>query len=89
MRLKPQDFCSAGHTQALVDISPYKWYQATDGRNYRPPTTHVVSCPDSFRGRVRLGQTEEAGRLYAQEVQEIVDSPEGGVGTFIAESIGP
>ena len=35
-----------------------------------------------------MGQTEEAGRLYAQEVEEIVSSPEGGVGTFIAESIG-
>ena len=81
-------FLPAGHTQALVDISPYKWYQATDGRNYHPPTTHVVSCPDTFRGRFRVGQTEEAGRLYAQEVEEIVSSPEGGVGTFIAESIG-
>ena len=71
-----------------MDISPYKWYQATDGRNYHPPTTHVVSCPDSFRGRFRVGQTEEAGKLYAQEVEEIVLSSAGGVGTFIAESIG-
>ena len=62
--------CLPGHTQALVDISPYKWYQATDGWNYHPPTTHVVSCPDGYRGRVRLGQTEECGRLYAEEVRE-------------------
>lgn len=76
-----------GHTQALVDISPYKWYQAVDDKNYQPDTTHVVSCPDGYRGKYRCGQTEETGRLYAQEVEQIVNSPEGGVGTFIAESI--
>jgi ethanolamine-phosphate phospho-lyase len=76
-----------GHTQTIVDISPYKWYQAVDGKNYQPPTTHVVSCPDGYRGRYRLGQTEECGRLYAQEVIDIVESEYGGVGTFIAESI--
>lgn len=76
-----------GHSQAIVDISPYKWYQAIDGKNYQPNTTHVVSCPDGYRGRYRLGQTEECGRLYAQEVIDIVESQYGGVGTFIAESI--
>ncbi len=76
-----------GHTQALIDISPYKWYQAVDGKNYKPPTTHVLALPDGFRGKHRVGQNEEAGRLYAQEVEELVTGPEGGVGTFIAESI--
>lgn len=74
-----------GHTQTLVDISPYKWYQAVDGKNYQAPTTHVAPCPDGFRGLHRLGQTEECGRLYAQEVDRILS--DGGVGTFIAESI--
>lgn len=74
-----------GHTQTLVDISPYKWYQATDGKNYQADTTHVVSLPDGFRGKYRLGQTEECGQLYAKEVEDIV--AQGGVGTFIAESI--
>eukprot|EP01039_Chlorochromonas_danica_P006936 gene6936-7675_t len=76
-----------GHSQALVDISPYKWYQAVDGKDYQPPTTHVVSCPDSFRGKYRLGQTEACGAAYAREVEDIVNSSEGGVGVFIAESI--
>eukprot|EP01040_Poterioochromonas_malhamensis_P006785 gene6787-7311_t len=76
-----------GHTQALVDISPYKWYQAVDGKNYKPDTTHVVSCPDGFRGRYRFGHTEKSAELYAKEVEDIVNSPEGGVGVFIAESI--
>lgn len=76
-----------GHTQALVDISPYKWYQAVDGKNYQPSTTHVVDLPDGFRGKHRFGQTEYCGKLYAEEVEQVVNSPEGGVGTFIAESI--
>jgi ethanolamine-phosphate phospho-lyase len=76
-----------GHTQATVDISPYKWYQAVDGRNYHPVTTHVASLPDGFRGKYRLGQTEECGQLYAKEVEDMVNGPAGGVGVFIAESI--
>lgn len=42
-----------GHTQALVDISPYKWYQATDGVDYQPEHTHVAPMPDTFRGKYR------------------------------------
>ena len=76
-----------GHTQSLVDISPYKWYQAVDGKNYHPPTTHVLALPDSFRGKFRVGQNELAGELYAAEAEELVSGPAGGVGTFIAESI--
>jgi 4-aminobutyrate aminotransferase-like enzyme len=76
-----------GHTQALVDISPYKWYQAIDEKEYQPKTTHVVACPDGYRGKYRLGQTEECAKLYAQDVEKIVNSREGGVGIFIAESI--
>lgn len=76
-----------GHSQSIVDISPYKWYQATNYKNYKPDTTHVVSSPDGFRGKYRYGQTEDSARLYALEVEAIVNSKEGGVGTFIAESI--
>ena len=54
-----------GHTQALGEISPYKWYQAVDGRDYQPDTTHVVSCPDTYRGQYR-GFTEESGAAYAE-----------------------
>lgn len=72
-----------GHTQTIVDISPYKWKQAIDGKNYQPQTTHVVSCPDSFRGKFRGVDT---GAAYAKEVEDIVNKT-GGVGTFIAESI--
>ncbi len=54
-----------GHTQSLVEISPYKWYQAVDGKNYQPDTTHVVSCPDSYRGKYR-GFSVETGLAYAK-----------------------
>ena len=90
---KPQDVIvldSAyhGHTQALVDISPYKWYQAIDGTDYRPPSTHVCPIPCTFRGKYRSSGGDEArcGEQYAAEVGAILDRT-GGVGTFIAESI--
>jgi len=75
-----------GHTQSLVDISPYKWYQAIDGKNYQPKTTHVAPLPDSFRGKYKGGQTEAVGLKYAKDVEDIVKKT-GGVGVFIAESI--
>lgn len=74
-----------GTTQACTDVSPYKWSQATDGENYQPSTTHVVSIPCTYRGKHR-GFTAESGRAYAQEVKDICNST-GGVGAFIAESI--
>jgi ethanolamine-phosphate phospho-lyase len=81
-----------GHTGLLIGISPYKWYQAVDGINRQPETTHLVSCPDSFRGIYRknvspkYSSSEEVGALYAQEVEAII-AKTGGVGTFIAESV--
>jgi len=74
-----------GHTQAIFEISPYKWSQAIDGKNYHPSTTHVVSCPDGYRGKHR-GRTAKVGKAYAKEVEKVVNKT-GGVGTFIAESI--
>lgn len=79
------DYAYHGHTQALVDISPYKWAQAIDNKTYKPLTTHVISCPDSFRGKYR-GFTSETGLKYAKEVKEVLKQT-GGIGTFIAESI--
>ncbi|KAJ1408049.1 pyridoxal phosphate-dependent transferase, partial [Ochromonadaceae sp. CCMP2298] len=81
------DVAYHGHTQALLDISPYKWYQAVDGLDYQPASTHVLELPDSFRGKHRGGQTEEVGALYAAEMEDLVGGQDGGVGVFIAESI--
>lgn len=79
------DYAYHGHTQSLVDISPYKWAQAIDGKNYKPSSTHVVTCPDSFRGPYR-GMTEETGLAYAKEIELLMEKT-GGIGIFIAESI--
>lgn len=73
-----------GHTQSLVDISPYKWYQAVDGKNYKPSTTHVAALPDAFRGKYRcVGEaTEEVGALYACDVAKMVENI-GGTLSFL------
>lgn len=75
-----------GNTHTLIGVSPYKWSQATDNKNYKPDTTYVVSLPDGYRGKYPVGQTPLAGELYAAEVEELV-ARTGGVGVFIAESI--
>lgn len=86
------DHAYHGHTGSLIGISPYKWYQAVDGVNRQPETTHLASCPDSFRGKYRVGSgagsmtSKEVGALYADEI-EAISVKTGGVGTFIAESI--
>jgi 4-aminobutyrate aminotransferase-like enzyme len=71
-----------GHTQSLVNISPYKWRQCDNGRagEYHKEGVHIVSVPDTFRGPYQSGQE------YADEVKYIV-SATGGVGAFIHESI--
>jgi ethanolamine-phosphate phospho-lyase len=88
------DHAYHGHTASLIEVSPYKWHQAIDGVNRQPETTHVVSCPDIYRGKFSAPsmadltpEVEEGlGRLYAQEVEDIVKET-GGVGAFIHESV--
>ena len=79
------DLAYHGNTQSLIDISPYKWNQSTDGKQYRGVRTHVTTLPDSFRGKYR-GMSIETGIAYSKEVEEIVKN-NGGVGVFIAESV--
>eukprot|EP00520_Triparma_pacifica_P018066 CAMPEP_0118657704 /NCGR_PEP_ID=MMETSP0785-20121206/14166_1 /TAXON_ID=91992 /ORGANISM="Bolidomonas pacifica, Strain CCMP 1866" /LENGTH=574 /DNA_ID=CAMNT_0006550651 /DNA_START=114 /DNA_END=1835 /DNA_ORIENTATION=+ len=74
-----------GHTQSIVDISPYKWRQCTDGKEYHKSHVHICSVPDTYRGPYR-GEGVATGRAYAQEISDIVGIT-GGVGAFIHESI--
>ncbi len=71
-----------GHVQAIVDISPYKWRQCTDGTasEYHKEHVHVVSVPDTYRGPYKNGLE------YADEVQQVLEHT-GGVGAFIHEAI--
>lgn len=56
-----------GHTQALIDVSHYKF--AGPGGEGPGPHTSVVPLPDPYRGEHR-GTGPEAGRAYAAAVAE-------------------
>ncbi len=58
-----------GHTNTLIDISPYK-HRGPGGQG--PPTwVHEVLLADDYRGPYRRGEPELASR-YAESVQEIL-----------------
>ena len=65
-----------GHTGGLVDISPYKFNGP--GGEGAPTHTHVVECPDLFRGPRRRGD-DGAGTAYAA----------AGVGALLAAGLRP
>lgn len=71
-----------GHVQSVVDVSPYKWWQCTDGnaKRYHKEHVHVVSVPDTYRGPYKTGAE------YADEIRQVLEHT-GGVGAFIHESI--
>jgi 4-aminobutyrate aminotransferase-like enzyme/Ser/Thr protein kinase RdoA (MazF antagonist) len=81
------DWAYHGHTQALIDIGPYK-YKRTGGKG-RPGTTWEAPLPDAYRAPEDWPKAE-IGRRYAQPVAEIASTlaKEGrGVAAFIAESL--
>ena len=61
------DVAYHGHTQALIEVSPYK-HDGPGGRG-APPFVQTVVMPDPYRGPYR-GYGEESGRAYAGHVQE-------------------
>jgi 4-aminobutyrate aminotransferase-like enzyme len=74
-----------GHTNALIDMSPYKFAGA--GGRGKKPWVHVAPLPDDYRGPYRRDD-KEAGVKYARHVREIFDGPEGGgVAAYIAETL--
>jgi len=76
-----------GHTNTLIDISPYK-FNGPGGRGQKP-WVHVAPIADDYRGLYRRGDTQ-AGAKYAAHVGEILEctSREGrGVAAFIAETL--
>jgi 4-aminobutyrate aminotransferase-like enzyme/Ser/Thr protein kinase RdoA (MazF antagonist) len=81
------DWAYHGHTQALIDISPYK-YKRKGGKG-RPGTTWEAPLPDAYRAPAEWPKAE-IGRRYAQPVAEIATmlAKEGrGLAAFIAESL--
>ncbi len=81
------DVAYHGHTQALIEVSPYK-HDGPGGRG-APPFVQTVIMPDPYRGLYR-GYGEESGRAYAGHVQSAVAAIQGqgrGVAGFICESL--
>ncbi len=75
-----------GNTAATIAVSSYKF----DGRGGagRPPSTHLVPAPDTYRGAHRDPAT--AGREYAAYLDPIISEARAtgrGVAGFLCESI--
>ena len=81
------DWAYHGHTQALIDVSPYKYKRKGGGG--RPAFTHELPVPEVYRAPVD-GTPEAIGRHYADEARGIIGeiSASGrGLAAFIAETI--
>ncbi len=57
-----------GHTNALIDISPYK--HAGPGGTGAPPWVHAAPIPDTYRGAYK-SDDPQAGEKYARHVRDI------------------
>ena len=73
-----------GHTQALIDVSPYK--HAGPGGRGAPPWVHVAAMPDPYRGAHR-GYDPSVGAAYADDVARCVRAADGNLAGWIVESM--
>lgn len=76
-----------GHTNTLIDISPYK--HDGPGGTGAPAWVHTAPIPDGYRGAYKYDDPN-AGAKYAQYIAAIIERlhAEGrGVAGFIAESL--
>lgn len=81
------DWAYHGHTQALIDISPYK-YKRKGGKG-RPGTTWEAPLPDAYRAPEDWPKAE-IGCRYAKPIAEIAAAlakESRGLAAFIAESL--
>lgn len=81
------DVAYHGHTQALIEVSPYK-HDGPGGAG-RPSFVQKVIMPDPYRGPY-TGYDAESGRRYAMHVQQAVDQIQAqgrNVAAFICESL--
>ena len=75
-----------GHTNTLIDISPYK-FSGPGGRE-KKPWVHVAPLADDYRGTHRRGEPD-LGAKYAQHVGEICRALQslGTRPTYISETL--
>jgi 4-aminobutyrate aminotransferase-like enzyme/Ser/Thr protein kinase RdoA (MazF antagonist) len=81
------DWAYHGNTQALIEISPYK-YKRKGGLG-RPATTGEAALPDVYRAPAEWPQAE-IGRRYAESVAKTIAAMQRDgqpVAAFIAESL--
>ncbi|MCP3977842.1 MAG: aminotransferase class III-fold pyridoxal phosphate-dependent enzyme [bacterium] len=74
-----------GHTNALIELSPYK-FLGPGGAGTPAPHVHVVPVPDGYRGPHR-GQGRDAGQAYGDEVGRAIETSSRPPAAFIAESL--
>ncbi|MDX1410536.1 MAG: aminotransferase class III-fold pyridoxal phosphate-dependent enzyme [Nitrospirales bacterium] len=75
-----------GNTSTLIDISSYK-FDGPGGAG-PPPHVHKVMMPDCYRGRYK--NHHDAGRLYADQVSEVLNRATNNdkrIAAFICESL--
>ena len=76
-----------GHTNTLIDISPYK-HDGPGGKG-APSWVHTAPIPDDYRGLYKR-QDAKAGEKYAQHVLDIIErlrTKGEGLAGYIAESL--
>jgi 4-aminobutyrate aminotransferase-like enzyme len=76
-----------GHTQTLVDVSPYKF--AGPGGRGKKDFVHIAPMPDDYRGPYRRADPQ-AGQRYARHVGEIVEGLRArgrGPAVYLAETL--
>mgnify|MGYP003325295106 CR=1 FL=1 len=74
-----------GHTQSLIDVSPYK--HAGKGGKGAPSWVHTAAMPDPYRGAHR-GYGREVGEAYAADVARCVEQANGLAGLIVESMIG-
>ncbi len=75
-----------GHTNTLIDISPYK--HGGPGGGGAPHWVHVAPIPDTYRGAYKRNDPL-AGEEYARRAQSLIEQAQaegGGIAAFIAET---
>jgi 4-aminobutyrate aminotransferase-like enzyme/Ser/Thr protein kinase RdoA (MazF antagonist) len=78
-----------GHTQTLIDTSPYK-FMGAGGRGAPEPWVRVLPTPDTFRGVHRAHtppQREAAGAAYARDVASLLAGSESPPAALMAETL--
>src|SRR5262249_7823544 len=81
------DHAYHGHTQALINVSPYKFNRK--GGKGKADATHVAPLPDSYRGPYKASDPQ-AGMKYAREVARLVEDlghARRGVAAFLCECL--